>query len=346
MRKYFSSILCSNGTLSAYNNIYKKDVSSKVFIIYGGSDFERAVFFKRLVENFKGYRISIFNPFYDENVDGIYIENLNIYIISSGEYSKTSPVLAGIWEKYIPAVSERNYPLDLQREILVLKSKERIAYKNACKSLHNASLVKNKIHTEISPYLNEEKVVNFIHRFCGKHFKNNGIGCGEIRLLSSPTPFGIHTHYDSIFEMCNNVISLEDDTGFVSSIILGIIKDYAIAQKLPIIISPSYFANDIPQTLIFPASKLVITVNDENHKFPFEPQERLTASRFLTNDGILSSQKINTLLSVENKFLDTCVLNVYEGKDFRIEYNTLTAGLENQEDAVKNADKLTEKLLN
>ena len=346
MKKFFSSVICSRGYTSAYNTIYKKDINSRVFIIYGSSDFERAIFFEQLLKNFKGYNLSVFNPFYDESPDGIYIENLNAYIISDSGYSRISPILSGIWEKYYPATKDKDYPLDLRREILILKAKENNCYKNACNVLKSASHIKEKIHTEFSPFLNDDKIINYVRRFCSRTFKNiNGKGVGTIRLLSTPTPLGIHTHYDTIFETCENVIGIYDNSSFVGSIILGIIKDYAISEKIPFIINPSYFAIDIPQTIIFPNHSIAITVCDENHILPFEPQEKVTIQRFLTSDSILSSKKVETLLSIENRLLENCVLHIYEGRDYRFKYNNLCRGYENSDEVIERADKLTNMLI-
>ena len=346
MEKYFSSTIYTGGYLSAYNTIYKKDANSRVFIIYGGNDFERAIFFNTLIKNFKGYNISAFNPFYDESPDGIYIENLNAYIISDSGFSRISPILSGIWEKYYPVTKNIDYPLDLRREILILKAKENNCYKNACEYLKKSAHIKEKIHTEFAPFLNDDKVINYVRRFCSKHLKNTSIkGIGAIRLLSSPTPLGIHTHYETIFENYNTTIAINDNYGFVGSIILGIIKDYATAEKIPFIMSPSYFANDIPQTLIFPNHSLVVTTCDENHILPFEPQESVTIQRFLTSDSILSSKKADALLSIENRLLEDCVLNIYEGRDYRFKYNNLCRGYENCDEAIERADKLTNMIM-
>ena len=130
MKKFFSCTICSTGYLSAYNTIYKKDTGSRVFIIYGGSDFEKAIFFQQLIKNFKGYNLSVFNPFYDECADGIYIKNLNTYILSDGGYNKIHPILPGIWEKQIDIVKNKSYQNDLIREILIMKSQESNHYRN------------------------------------------------------------------------------------------------------------------------------------------------------------------------------------------------------------------------
>ena len=96
--------------------------------------------------------------------------------------------------------------------------------------------IKERIHNELSPFLNEDKIINYIHRFCLRHIKRNEKGnVGKIRFLSSPTPLGFHTHYDTIFEMAENIVNITDETSFVGTIILGVIKSYALKEKIEII---------------------------------------------------------------------------------------------------------------
>lgn len=347
MKKYFSSVLCSKGYCCAYNTIYKKDPTARIFIINNGDDFERATFFLRLQKNLRGYNITLFNPFYDETADGIYIENLNTYILYDGVYNRISPVLSGIWEKSFSAVSEKNYPLDLRREVLLLKSQENNHYKKACDILKNTSQVREKIHSEVSGYLNDDKLINFINRFCSRYLREvKQKGRGKVRLLSSVTPLGIHTHYNTLFEHTEKTVEFNDKSGFAGAVFLGVLKDYALREKIPVIMSPSYFSGDIPQFLIFPTIDLSVAVTDENHKLPFEPAEKVTAARFLNDENVLSGEKIQALISIENKLFENCVLSVYEGRDCRFKYNDLTKGYSNADEAKQNADKLTERILN
>lgn len=346
MKKYFSSILCSKGYCCAYNTIYKNDPSAKVYII-NGDDFEKATFFSHLTTKLLGYNITLFNPFYDESTDGIYIENLNTYILSDGGYNRISPVLPGTWEKYVDTAKNKHYPKDLLRDVLIHKAKENNHYHEACNVLKKASVVKERLHNELSPQLNEEKIVNYIHRLCSREFKNiTAKGKGEIRLLSSPTPLGIHTHYDTIFDICDKVINIVDETAFAGSIILGVIKNYALRVKIRMTASPAYFNSDFFQFLIFPTVKLGICVSDNSHILPFQADETLSVLRFFTDSDILSSKKVEALTSVENNLLEKAVLSIYEGRDERFKYNNLVQGFSRGDEAKETADKFAEKLLN
>ena len=347
MEKYFSSIICSNGYCSTYNTIYKKDPNAKVYIVRDGDDIERAYFFKKLTENLRGYNITLFNPFYDEVVDGIYIKNLNTYILSDGGYNRITPILPEIWEKSISLTNDKKYPKDLLREVLIGKAKENNNYKNACKILKQASVVRERLHNTLSPYLNEEKVVNYIHKLCLREIKNTTEkGDNKIRFLSSPTPLGIHTHYDTIFDLCENIININDKTGFAGTIILGVIKSYAIKEKIGIIASPSFFANDFFQFLLFPSLKLAVCISDTNHTIPFATQDEINISRFFTDKALLSSEKVKTLLSVENSLLDKAILSLYEGRDERFKYGDLIKDFSDTEKAKERADNMANLLLN
>jgi hypothetical protein len=293
-----------------------------------------------------GYNITLFNPFYDECTDGIYIKNLNTYVLSDGGYSKINPVLPNIWEKQINIVKDKAYKTDLLREVLYHKAKENNHYRDACITLKKASLIKERLHNEVSPYLNEDKIVNFIHRIKNKELKRiKSQSKGEIRLLSSPTPLGFHTHYDTIFTLCEKVVNITDDTGFVASIISGVIKNFAVRERIPIIASPPYYKNEFLQFLIFPTVKIGICISDKSHILPFEAYENVCASRFLTNPQILNSKSVEALLSIEEKLIDKAILSLYEGREERFKYNDLVMGYSSSEEATLSAKALAEKLL-
>lgn len=346
MKKYFGSTICSKGYTSTYYTIYKNDPSSKVFIINGCDDFERATFFNQIEKNFRGFNLTVFNPFFDESLDGIYIENLNTYILCDSGYSKISPILLGAWEKSVNIASYKEYPLDLRREILTLKAKENNCYKKACEHLKTAWKTREKIHEAMSPNLNDRKVINFISRFCLRNFKDTEkISNGKVRLLTSPTPLGIHTHFETLFDNFEKIIEIQDSSGFAGSVILGVLRDYAAREKIPFIISPSYYSSAIPDVIIFPSVSIGVILTDKKQDLPFKPYEKISASRFLNSTYIEDDEKLQGLLSVENTFLDKCVFSLFNGRDIRFKIADLTKGYCEAEKVKESANKLTEKLL-
>ncbi len=347
MEKYFSLSLCAGGCCSSYSNIYKNDPDSNVFIVSDGNDAERDEFFSRIIKNLRGYSISLFNPFYDESPDGIYIKGLNTYILSAGGYNRINTILPGKWEKYINISPDRTETPNERKEILRYKSAENEFYKKGCKALRTAGNIREKLHGEIAPSLDDDKIINFIKRFCSRTFRaSSQTGKGEVRFLSTPTPLGIHTHFTTIFDNYEKTVSFRDETGFVSSVILGIIKSYAISEKIPFYFSPSYYFSNIPQYLLFPSFNLCIVAEDEAHLLPFTADSTVNASRFLSfaeKSNIESKSQI--LLNVERKLLDNCVLNLYEGSEQRFKARAIAEKVSDLPSARLSADKLTEKIL-
>ena len=67
-----------------------------------------------------------------------------------------------LWEKYVDATENKYYPQDLIHEVLIHKTQENNFYKIACNNMKNASAIKERLHSELSPYLNEEKIVKYM----------------------------------------------------------------------------------------------------------------------------------------------------------------------------------------
>lgn len=346
MEKYFSLALNCNGYCPAFSTAYKNDVLSRVFIVSDGTDAERQHFFSKLIKNLRGYSVSLFNPFYDDAPDGIYIKSINAYVLSNSGYSHISPALPEDWENHILISSPKNFHDSVRREILRYKSAENACYKKACDSLKNAERICERLHSETAQLLDDGKVINFLKRFCTRTFRGSQQGGGEVRLLSTPTPLGIHTHYDTLFDNYEKTVCFKDDTGFVSSVILGVIRDYAASEHIPFYLSPSYYSANIPQILMFPSLGLCLFAEDREHRLPFEAASTYTASRFLkaTETDSFNNRK-NTLLDIESKLLDTCVMHIFEGYEQRFEYRKITEEHSDISLAEKNADKLAEMIL-
>ncbi|MBQ8767577.1 MAG: hypothetical protein IJZ16_12345, partial [Clostridia bacterium] len=328
---------------TCFNKIYKDDPSSKVFIV-NGTDYEKSVFFAEIEKLFHGYNIAVFNPFYDECIDGIFIKNLNTYIISDGGYNKISPILSAQWENQI-TISQKNFDSKLIHQLIVGKQNENNLYRQACGNLKKAGFVKERIHKEISPHLNEDKILALIMKLCRKFKGKNDNNKSEIKLLSSPTPLGFHTHYDTIFSLCDEFININDDTGFISSIVLGVVKNCAIKKGIQIVGCTQYFNNKIYQFLLFPKLKTGICTTDFCHILPFEASYNVNSTEFI-KENKESDKKVKTLLSVEEKFLKKAILSLYAGREERFKYNDLIKGYMEPDKAQECAKQLAERILN
>ncbi len=348
MNKFFSCAVESFGYCCAFGSIYRRSPDCEVFIASDGDDYERAVFFDRLIKNLKGFSLDVFNPFFDESPDGIYIENTDTYILSDSGFNRCAPVMAGAWEKYFSVTGEKEYPKSVKEEITARRNSESAFYKDAGENLKKAERVRERLHSELAGSFNDEKAVNFIRRFCSKNLKSPPAGTDSgLRLLSAVTPLGVHTHYDTIFSMCDKTVDIQDPTGFAGAVITSVIKDYAKKRNIPFIMSPCYFSAGFAQFLIFPGERLCLSVSDENHILPFKARESVGIPRFFANEALSgkAAEKTRILLDAENSFIEKAVMSVYKGRDERFAAGYAAAEFSDAKKAEESADRLCERIL-
>ena len=310
MNKFFSCAVESFGYCCAFGSIYRRSPNCEVFIASDGDDYERAVFFDRLIKNLKGFSLDVFNPFFDESPDGIYIENTDTYILSDSGFNRCAPVMAGAWEKYFSVTGEKEYPKSVKEEIAARRNSESAFYKDAGENLKKAERVRERLHSAV-------------------------------------TPLGVHTHYDTIFSMCDKTVDIQDPTGFAGAVITSVIKDYAKKRNIPFIMSPCYFSAGFAQFLIFPGERLCLSLSDENHILPFKARESVGIPRFFANEALSgkAAEKTRILLDAENSFIEKAVMSVYKGRDERFAAGYAAAEFSDAKKAEESADRLCERIL-
>lgn len=347
MKKYFSCVPCSDGFCCAFNSIYKNDPTARVFIVYDGDDSEKAIFFDELVKRFIGYDVTEFIPFYDSRPDGIYIKDINTYILSDGGFNRMSAVLPNETEKFISISYNKNYDARLKRDIFVSVRDENAFYKSGCNLLKEAARVKKQIHAKASLFTDDKKIVNFIKRFYFRTLCDNvPVSAYQIRMMSSITPLGFKTNYDTIFSLCKSIVNFCDNDGFIGSVILNVIKALAIKNKLPLIISPTYYDRNIPQFLIFPSLSLALVHSDNNHILPFDSSHQVNCERFILKGTGYDKNEFESLLNAENQLLSKGVLSFYNGRDLRYARNYSIRGYTDLSYAKKQGKRLADILLN
>ena len=341
MKRYFSSVLTGGGIYCPFNSLDFFPENAKIFYVFG-EDTERAVFFEELSKRLRGFSLTLFNPFYDEGCDGIYISGLNIYIIGTDLFCRPTPAFAGKYEKYL-FLNPENAPS--AEEIRVKREKmqrEKQLYRLAGDALKKACVVKSRLYEELFPFLDEGKMINFLRRFTARKIKPcTDSGTEHIRLLCSPTPLGIYTHWDTVFDLCSETVSINDNTGLAGTVICSAVRDYAKSEGIPVISSPSYFSPYLPCFLIFPVSGLGIVLSTENHPLPYTPNEQINSARFLKPD--LPIKKAEALLGAENSFLDKCVQFILRGRQESFsDRSSLAADTDSAKAA---ADNLAERII-
>lgn len=343
MEKYYSSVLTPSGLLCNCKILCEKHPESKFYIIPDSTDFERAVFFDELVKYFKGFNTVTYSPFYDESLNGIYIKNLDTYILADSPYSRICPVSPYICENEVHLSKNYKISQNEKKQITECYSNEKHYYKKAISLLSYAGICKENQNSLLSDYLIDDRMINALKRILKKIPLNIKKGKPTVKFLSAVTPLGIHTLWDTVFENFETVIELEDEAAFSSAIIAGIIRDRLIAENEEFTLIPDLFHRTIPQMILLPQSSLALIRSDENHPLPFAPAYRINTEKFISLPKSIKS-KYNLLLKAENTYIEDAVSCIYDGRDARRKMNNLLLPYSDAQNAKQTAKELFDKI--
>lgn len=321
MEKYYSSALLSSGLFCYYKVLPILEKKSTVYIVNNGTDFEQSVFFDELKRQFNGYDTTQYIPFYSDNTNGLYIKKYDTYIITNSAYCKTSPIAIGNCEKEISITQNRFVTKSEKLELTKHFSAEKRDFKKAISFLGYARSCKENRNSLLSDYLSDDRMINTIARLI-KRIPINKSGRSSVQFLTSVTPLGIHTIWDTVFTNYENVIEIQDDMAFSSAIILGVIRDRLLSQNESFILVPELFHKTIPQMLLLPQSSTAIIRTDSNCILPFAPTRRINTEKFVLLPKKVS-EKCDLLYSAENSYIKKAVECIYEASDERRKMNKI-----------------------
>lgn len=344
MEKYYSSVLTASGLLCNCKILCEKYPESKFYIINDGTDFERAVFYDELIKHFKGYSTVTYCPFFDETPNGIYIKNLDTYILADSPYSRVCPVTPGICENEILFSNRRKITQNEKNQLAEYYSAEKKQYKKAVSLLSLASVCKENRNSLLSDYLADDRLINALKRILKKLPIPTKKGQPIIKFLSAATPLGIHTLWDTVFENYETVIELQDSAAFSSAIIAGIIRDRLLDENEEFILIPDMFHRTVPQMILLPQSSFAVVRSDENHPLPFAPSYRINTEKFTLVPKEVKN-KCDLLYEAENTYIENAVSCIYDGRDARRKFNRLLLPYSDVENAKKTAKELFERII-
>ena len=139
----------------------------------------------------------------------------------------------------------------------------------------------------------KEKADRFIYRFCKKNLQktdNNKYYC-KYRFLSAVTPTGIVTHYDTLFNMCDNIITIKDNSNIISDYILQQINKYAEQNKINrILCMCSMDPKNKIDHIIFPDLRLGLFTSNIFHPMIKNTDRIIRSERFI-DDSIYCEYK-------------------------------------------------------
>ncbi len=134
----------------------------------------------------------------------------------------------------------------------------------------------------------KEKAERYALRFVSRELGTlNGTGKEYKRFLSAVTPKGYYTNTQTVPELSDRIFMLCDEFGGVSSVLMPLIKKYALANGHKVISCLNPFdPNGAPEQLIFPEKRVAVLTSNRLHPFKEISARNIHSKRFTDTEEL------------------------------------------------------------
>lgn len=286
---FFLGANTPKGFYSLFNELYNPDDNWNMYIIKGGPGTGKSSIMKKIAKEAEKYNYTVERiPCSSDplSLDGVIIPDLKIAIADGTSPHVINPVYPGVCEHIIDLGScwDKN---KLKNNNLKIKQTTKVNsdyHKQCIKFLKSAAVVDNEIKIITERYLKKDKAERFAKRFCNNYLIKTGneTGICKKRFLSAVTPIGITIQYDSLFSMCDKIITINDSTSLISGYINKLINENAEKNGIDRIICMCPLNPDEKiEHLIFPGLKLGIFTSNTYHPMIKKNGRNILSNRFI-----------------------------------------------------------------
>ncbi len=288
----FSFFLGANtpkGFYSLFNELYNPHEDWNMYIIKGGPGTGKSSLMKKVAARAEkeGYKVERIPCSSDPlSLDGIIIDDLRVAVADGTSPHVINPVFPGVCEHTIDLGQFWNTDKLKINNTKIKKTTITNSgfHKQSISYLKTAAVIENELVCITEKTFKKQKAERFASRFCENNLtvtdKDTGI-CKK-RFLSAVTPLGIVVQYDTLFNMCDNIITINDNNSTISNYIYRLINEYADTKKIDRILCmcPMNPENKIDH-IIFPNIKLAVFTSNMYHPMIKKNSKIINSERFI-----------------------------------------------------------------
>lgn len=314
------SLVCSKKKESAEHNIV---------MLFGGSPEIKSRIMQKIRNELldRGQDTESFVSKFDSNILCAVKDAQGKTIVADGNYFSKLCL-------YYPSVSEKTFGLDmyLNKDIIKKYRAELISNMNKNESFilraqkfeKAAQTVKEDLRRLVLPYIDREKISNYIIRFLNKNsiFASEEKTEPEIRRLSCVSSWGIYSDF-SEFRNLKKVYTISDSIGLLSEFLLKALSFSLCECGYRNSVFLCGLTNSF-EHLIIPELSVGFFTENKNHRYPYENSIAVSTGRFLTlhDEADIKEQKqMNERLLSD--FLDESVFSIYEAAHLESQNNAI-----------------------
>ncbi|NLL03330.1 MAG: hypothetical protein GX269_03430 [Clostridiales bacterium] len=288
--KYFLGTNSSDGFSSLFNELYDPFDDSTAYIIKGGPGTGKSVLLKKVAKKAqkKGIECEMIYCASDpKSLDAVILPEMKMCVADGTSPHIIEPKFAGCVEQIIN-LGDYWDAKKLKKnsdEIKKLYVENSGYYQRSQRYLSASSLLLCDSKKMVSQYTDYEKLINYSIRLARRE-----LGCATAdkkakkRYLSAITPDGFLTFEETLNNLCENVIMIDDSIGNISERILSLLSEYAQGCGYSVVICPSpVFSTGIDQVIIPELSLAFIRAQTIENILP---ARRIHARRFIDSQGL------------------------------------------------------------
>lgn len=287
--RFFSGSNTPYGFISRFDKLYAPLDGWHAFLIKGGPGTGKSSLMKSVAKTVAqtGLSVEYIHCSSDPNsLDGVIVPEIKKCIIDA-----TAP---HVLEPKFPGVSETLVNLGefWDTSILNKHQKEIIKANLACTAQHerairflsaSGSLVFDSYRHALE-CTDTAKIARTVERLARRELGPAAAkkpGNETIRMLSAITPMGVIYFSDTVEKLCPRIVSIEDEYGASSKIIMSILRTYALSCGHDIISCHSPLSPyDTPEHLLIPSLGLAFVTTNQWNKLSAPPSKRIHIGRF------------------------------------------------------------------
>lgn len=319
MPTYFLTANSADGFINGFKSAYDSKDGWKVYLIKGGPGTGKSTFMKKIAEKLfeNGEDVHLIPCSSDPNsLDGVVSDSKKICFFDATAPHILNPEYPGVCEETIDLGIFWNSDMlfENRKSIIELSDKNKELHKLASKIISAVGQLKrrkNKISlmaTDIDKTF--DFAIKLAKRFLKEDYKK---GREKVWYLSAITNKGEIFYKDTIDMLCDRKILIEDTYGTASSIIMSVIRDYAIDKNIEIItVKNNILPHEQIEHILIPSLSLAF-ISGKN----FDAQERVIHSSRFMDRNILKEHRsaLKLIDKLSNEFTLSAVEILKKAKE-------------------------------
>lgn len=277
------------GFYSLFSELYNPNKNWSMYIIKGGPGTGKSSLMKKIANEAEKREYMVERILCSSDpmsLDGLIISDLKIAIADGTSPHVINPVFPGVCEHTIDLGQYWNTEKLKSNASKIKRATTANSdfHKQCIKYLKASDVIEKEIDAITDKIVKREKVERFAARLCENEMKVTETDSGKlkIRFISAVTPLGIVVQYDSLFKMCDKIITIADNSSFVSNHILQHINEFAGDKKIDRIVCmcPMNPEKKI-EHMIFPNLRLGIFTSNMYHPMIKKYGRTIHSERFI-----------------------------------------------------------------